>query len=60
MQRNPGGLTGQRGSTAFVGRATVGVLIAIILEILFPTIILALVFDLAPYFRANRSGFYWY
>ncbi len=47
IQQNPGGLTWRRGSMAFAGGATVGVLVAIVLEILFPTIILALVFDLA-------------
>jgi RsiW-degrading membrane proteinase PrsW (M82 family) len=41
------GLTWRRSLVAFAGGATVSVILAIILEILFPTIILALVFNLA-------------
>jgi RsiW-degrading membrane proteinase PrsW (M82 family) len=46
-RQNVGGLTWRRASVAFAGGATVGVLAAIILEILFPVIFLALVFNLA-------------
>ena len=46
-RQNAGGLTWRRASVAFAGGATVGVLAAIILEILFPVIFLALVFNLA-------------
>ncbi len=53
MGTKANGLTWRRGSLAFVGGATIGVLCAIILEILFPTIILALVFDLANFALAN-------
>jgi RsiW-degrading membrane proteinase PrsW (M82 family) len=41
------GLTWRQGMVAFAGGATVSVFIAIILGILFPTVILALVFNLA-------------
>jgi RsiW-degrading membrane proteinase PrsW (M82 family) len=47
MGQDPGGVTWRRGLVALAGGATLGVLVALILEILFPTIILALVFDLA-------------
>jgi len=46
-RHDPGGLTWRRGLVAFAGGATVSVFIALLLEILFPTIILALVLDLA-------------
>ncbi|MCD4737968.1 MAG: PrsW family intramembrane metalloprotease [Anaerolineae bacterium] len=42
-----GGLTWRRGSVAFAGGATAGVLLAIILEILLPGLLFALVDDLA-------------
>ncbi|MEW5957051.1 MAG: PrsW family glutamic-type intramembrane protease [Chloroflexota bacterium] len=45
--QNPAGLTWRRALVALAGGATVGVLVAIVLEILFPAIILALVFNLA-------------
>jgi len=41
------GLTWRRGLVAFAGGATLGVLVAILLEILFPAIILSLVLDFA-------------
>ena len=41
------GLTWRQGLVAFVGGATASAFIAVILEILFPTVILALVFNLA-------------
>jgi RsiW-degrading membrane proteinase PrsW (M82 family) len=41
------GLTWRRGIMAFVGGATIGVLVAIILEVLLPTLVLVLVVDLA-------------
>lgn len=44
-RQNTAGLTWRRGLLAFAGGATVSVLMAVILEILFPTVILALVFD---------------
>lgn len=45
--RQAGGITWRRGLTAFIGGGTVGVGIAIVLEILLPAIVLALVFGLA-------------
>jgi hypothetical protein len=44
-RQNTQGLTWRRGLLAFAGGATVSVLIAVILEILFPGVILALIFD---------------
>ncbi len=46
-QPNAEGLTWRRGSLSFAGGATVGVIIAIILEILFPIFIFALVWGFA-------------
>ena len=49
------GLTWRRGLVAFAGGATISVGIAIILETVFPIIILALVFDLANIVTQNLS-----
>ncbi len=49
----PERFTWRKGIMAFIGGATISVLIALILEILFPTIILALVFDLAEVVLEN-------
>jgi len=45
--QKPGGVTWRRGQVAFVGGGTVGVFIAVALEIILPLIVLALVFDFA-------------
>jgi RsiW-degrading membrane proteinase PrsW (M82 family) len=47
MGQDTGRVTWRRGLVAFAGGATLGVLVALLLEILFPTVILALVLDLA-------------
>lgn len=47
MGHEPSGITWRRGLVAFAGGATLGVLVALILEILFPSIVLALVLDFA-------------
>jgi RsiW-degrading membrane proteinase PrsW (M82 family) len=47
MGRSATGLTWRRGLVALAGGATVSVVIAIVLEILFPVVVLALVFGLA-------------
>ncbi|MBC7876924.1 MAG: PrsW family intramembrane metalloprotease [Anaerolineales bacterium] len=44
---NKNHITWRRGVMAFIGGATIGVLVALILEIILPAIVLALVFDLA-------------
>ncbi|HXW01134.1 MAG TPA: PrsW family glutamic-type intramembrane protease, partial [Anaerolineae bacterium] len=51
--QNGGSLTWRRATVAFAGGATMGVLVAIILEILLPAIFLALVFNLAGVAREN-------
>lgn len=56
MGRRAEGLTWRRGVVAFAGGATLGVVIALILEILFPAIILALVFDLADAVRQEMEA----
>jgi len=52
----PETFTWRRGVMAFVGGATVSVLIALVLEILFPTVILSLVFDLADFVMENAEN----
>ncbi len=47
INQNAGGLTWRRALVAFAGGATLGILVALVLEILFPAIILVLVFNLA-------------
>lgn len=46
-RQKAGGLTWRRGLLALAGGATIGVVVALVLEILFPAIILALVFGLS-------------
>jgi RsiW-degrading membrane proteinase PrsW (M82 family) len=53
MQQRVEGLTWRRGSVAFVGGATVGVAIAVTLEILLPVIVLALVLGLGDVVSRN-------
>jgi RsiW-degrading membrane proteinase PrsW (M82 family) len=53
IQQETEGLTWRRGVTAFAAGATVSVFLALILEILFPTILLALVLDLARFARGG-------
>jgi RsiW-degrading membrane proteinase PrsW (M82 family) len=52
------GLTWRRGVVAFAGGATVSVLIALLLEILFPAIILALVFNLGNFVIDNVEALF--
>jgi RsiW-degrading membrane proteinase PrsW (M82 family) len=47
LDRRPGKLTWRRAGVAFVGGATVSVILAIILEVLLPGVVLLLVLDLA-------------
>lgn len=51
IQQEAEGLTWRRGVLAFAAGATVSVFLALILEILFPTILLALVLNLAQFAR---------
>ena len=53
MRQRVEGLTWRRGSVAFVGGATVGVVIAVALEILLPVVILALVLGLGDVVSGN-------
>ncbi len=46
-------LTWRQASVAFVGGATLGVLVALVLEIMFPAIVLVLVFNLAEIVTSN-------
>ncbi len=49
-------ITWRRGVMAFIGGATIGVFVALILEIILPAIVLALVFDLAHVVRNSVSA----
>ena len=53
MQQRVEGFTWRRGSVAFVGGATVGVVIAMVLEILLPVVVLALVLGLGDVVSRN-------
>jgi len=53
MQQRVEGFTWRRGSVAFVGGATVGVVIAMVLEILLPVVVLALVLGLGDVVSGN-------
>jgi len=52
----PDTFTWRKGVMAFVGGATVSVIIALLLEILFPTVILSLVFNLADFVLENAEN----
>jgi hypothetical protein len=56
IDQKTAGLTWRRGLLAFAGGATISVFIALVLEILFPVIILALVFDLADLVLGNMEA----
>jgi RsiW-degrading membrane proteinase PrsW (M82 family) len=53
MRQRVEGFTWRRGSVAFVGGATVGVVIAMVLEILLPVVVLALVLGLGDVVSRN-------
>jgi RsiW-degrading membrane proteinase PrsW (M82 family) len=55
-QREAEGLTWRRGLVALAGGATFGALIALVLEVLFPAIVLALVLDLADVVLGGVEG----
>ena len=56
MRQRTEGFTWRRGSVAFVGGATVGVAIAMVLEILLPVVVLALVLGLGDVVSRNVQG----
>jgi RsiW-degrading membrane proteinase PrsW (M82 family) len=56
MGHQAGGLTWRRGVVAFAGGATASVFVAVALEILFPVVVLALVFGLAGLVRNSLEA----
>jgi RsiW-degrading membrane proteinase PrsW (M82 family) len=58
LDRQPGTLTWRRAGVAFVGGATVSVVLAIILEVLLPGVVLLLVLDLAEPVLDSLEGLF--
>lgn len=58
MRQNAEGFTWRRGLVALAGGATLSVFIAVLLEILFPVIILALVFNLADVVKESVQALF--